>query len=86
MTHNPFYQNEIAEYDMIELEASKYCPKFETSISKIFDDKQIYQEIIYEKNFQYKQKTALFIREELFYFMKEKITSNSCTSLYVFTV
>ncbi|KEQ33724.1 hypothetical protein SK629_1970 [Streptococcus mitis] len=41
---------------------------------------------MYEKNFQYKQKTALFIREELFYFMKEKVTSNSCTSLYVFTV
>ena len=86
MTHNPFYQNETAEYDMIEFEASKYCPEFETSISQIFDDKQIYQEIIDEKNFQYKQKTALFIREELFYFMKEKVTSNSCTSLYVFTV
>ena len=39
MTHNPFYQNDIAEYDMIELEASKYCPEFETSISQIFDDK-----------------------------------------------
>ena len=86
MTHNPFYQNETAEYDMIEFEASKYCPEFETSISQIFDTKQIYQEIIDEKNFQYKQKTALFIREELFYFMKEKVTSNSCTSLYVFTV
>ena len=39
MTHNPFYQNEIAGYDMIELEASKYFPKFETSISQIFDAK-----------------------------------------------
>jgi len=39
MIHNPFYQNEIAEYDMIEFEASKYCPKFETSISQIFDTK-----------------------------------------------
>lgn len=39
MTHNPFYQNETAEYDMIEFEASKYCPKFETSISQIFDTK-----------------------------------------------
>lgn len=39
MTHNPFYQNETAEYDMIEFEASKYCPEFETSISKIFDDR-----------------------------------------------
>ena len=82
MTHNPFYQNQTAEYNMIEFEASKYCPEFETSISQIFDTKQIYQEIIDEKNFQYKQKTALFIREELFYFMKEKVTSNSCTSLY----
>lgn len=39
MTHNSFYQNEIAEYDMIELEASEYFPKFETSISQIFDTK-----------------------------------------------
>ena len=39
MTHNPFYQNETAEYDMIELEASKYFPKFETSIRQIFDTK-----------------------------------------------
>ena len=39
MTHNPFYQNETAEYDMIELEASKYCPEFETIINKSFDDK-----------------------------------------------
>ena len=39
MTHNPFYQNETAEYDMIELEASEYFPKFETSISQIFDTK-----------------------------------------------
>ena len=39
MTHNPFYQNEPAEYDMIEFEASKYCPEFETSISQIFDAK-----------------------------------------------
>lgn len=39
MTHNSFYQNEIAEYDMIEFEASKYCPEFETSISQIFDTK-----------------------------------------------
>ena len=39
MTHHPFYQDEIAEYDMIELEASKYCPKFETSISQIFNTK-----------------------------------------------
>lgn len=39
MTHNPFYQNETAEYDMIEFEVSKYCLEFETSISQIFDAK-----------------------------------------------
>ena len=39
MTHNPFYQNETTEYNMIEFEASKYYPEFETSISQIFDDK-----------------------------------------------
>ena len=39
MIHNHFYQNETAEYDMIEFEASKYCPEFETSISQIFDAK-----------------------------------------------
>ena len=35
----PFYQNEIAQYGVIEFEASKYCPEFETIISKSFDDK-----------------------------------------------
>ena len=39
ITHDPFYQNEIAQYDVIEFEASKYCPEFETIISKPFDDK-----------------------------------------------
>lgn len=39
ITHDPFYQNEIAQYDVIEFEASKYCPEFETIISKSFDDK-----------------------------------------------
>ena len=39
ITHDPFYQNEIAQYDVIEFEASKYCPEFETIISKTFDDK-----------------------------------------------
>lgn len=34
-----FYQNEIAQYDIIEFEVSKYCPEFETIISKSFDDK-----------------------------------------------
>ena len=39
ITHDPFYQNEIAQYGVIEFEASKYCPEFETIISKSFDDK-----------------------------------------------
>ena len=39
IAHDPFYQNEIAQYDIIEFEASKYCPEFETIISKSFDDK-----------------------------------------------
>lgn len=36
---DPFYQNEIAQYDIIEFGVSKYCPEFETIISKSFDDK-----------------------------------------------
>ena len=36
---DPFYKNKIAQYDIIEFEASKYCPEFETIISKSFDDK-----------------------------------------------
>ena len=39
IANDPFYQNEIAQYDIIEFEASKYCPEFETIISKPFDDK-----------------------------------------------
>ena len=39
ITHDPFYQNEIAQYEIIEFEASKYCPEFETIVSKSFDDK-----------------------------------------------
>ncbi len=41
ITHDPFYQNEIAQYEVIEFEASKYCPEFETIISKTFDDKSL---------------------------------------------
>lgn len=39
ITHDPFYQNKIAQYDVIEFEASKYCPEFETIIGKPFGDK-----------------------------------------------
>ena len=41
ITHGPFYQNDIAQYGIIEFEASKYCPEFETIISKTFDDKSL---------------------------------------------
>ena len=39
ITQDPFYKNKIAQYEIIEFEASKYCPEFETIISKPFDDK-----------------------------------------------
>lgn len=39
ITQDPFYQNEIAQYDIIEFEASRYCPEFETIISKPFEYK-----------------------------------------------
>ena len=39
IAHDPFYQNEIAQYEIIEFEASKYCPKFEPIISEPFGDK-----------------------------------------------
>lgn len=39
-----------------------------------------------QKEFSIQVKTALFIREELFYFMKEIIISDLCASLYVFAV
>ena len=38
ITHDPFYQNEIAKYDIIEFETSKYSPEFETIINKTFDE------------------------------------------------
>lgn len=38
------------------------------------------------KEFSTQVKTALFIREELFCFMKEKVISDPCASLYVFAV
>ena len=39
IAHDPFYQNEIAQYEIIEFEASKYCPEFKTIIGKPFGDK-----------------------------------------------
>ena len=40
MTHNPFYQNETAEYDMIEFEASKYCLELKTLLSDPLDENE----------------------------------------------
>ena len=37
ITHDPFYQNEIAQYEIIEFEASKYCPELKTILSDPVD-------------------------------------------------
>ena len=37
ITHDPFYQNEIAQYDIIEFEASKYCPELKTLLTNQVD-------------------------------------------------
>ena len=31
---DPFYKNKIAQYDIIEFEASKYCPELKTILTK----------------------------------------------------
>ena len=33
ITHDPFYQNEIAQYEIIEFEVSKYCPELKTVLN-----------------------------------------------------
>ena len=37
ITHDPFYQNEIAQYEIIEFEASKYCPELKTVLNNPVD-------------------------------------------------
>ena len=37
ITHDPFYQNEIAQYEIIEFEVSKYCPELKTVLNNPVD-------------------------------------------------
>jgi len=37
IAHDPFYQNEIAQYEIIEFEASKYCPELKTVLNNPVD-------------------------------------------------
>ena len=34
---DPFYKNKIAQYDIIEFEASKYCPELKNILTNQFD-------------------------------------------------
>ena len=40
ITHDPFYQNEIAQYEIIEFEASKYCLELKTLLSDPLDENE----------------------------------------------
>ena len=40
IAHDPFYQNEIAQYEIIEFEASKYCPELKTILGDPLDEKE----------------------------------------------
>lgn len=40
ITHDPFYQNEIAQYEIIEFEASKYCPELKTILGDPLDENE----------------------------------------------
>ena len=40
ITHDPFYQNEIAQYEIIEFEASKYCPELKTVLNNPVDQNE----------------------------------------------
>ena len=37
ITHDPFYQNEIAQYEIIEFEVSKYCRELKTVLNNPVD-------------------------------------------------
>lgn len=37
---DPFYKNKIAQYDIIEFEASKYCPELKTLLTDQVDGKK----------------------------------------------
>ena len=38
ITQDPFYKNKIAQYDIIEFEASKYCPELKTILTNQFNE------------------------------------------------
>ena len=40
ITHDPFYQNEIAQYEIIEFEASKYCPELNKVLNNPLDENE----------------------------------------------
>ena len=40
ITHDPFYQNEIAQYEIIEFEASKYCPELKNVLNSPLDENE----------------------------------------------
>ena len=40
IAHDPFYQNEIAQYEIIEFEASKYCLELKTLLSDPLDENE----------------------------------------------
>lgn len=37
IAHDPFYQNKIAQYEIIEFETSKYCPELKTVLNNPVD-------------------------------------------------
>ena len=37
ISQDPFYKNKIAQYDIIEFEASKYCPELKNILTNQFD-------------------------------------------------
>ena len=40
IAHDPFYQNEIAQYEIIEFEASKYCPELKCILNNPLDENE----------------------------------------------
>ena len=40
ITQDPLYQNEIAQYDIIEFEASKYCPELKTVLNNLVNQNE----------------------------------------------
>ena len=40
IAHDPFYQNEVAQYEIIEFEASKYCPELKCILNNPLDENE----------------------------------------------